>query len=94
MEPKETIKDILRPFYQLYQAHANNGHNVTCNICGRSFKRPRPVIGRHADGSTFVIKELVGTCWFCNTYPRMRLLWHRFENELYEARDIKILCSQ
>lgn len=89
----KTIKKVLRPFYRQFLAYKNQGNDVTCNICGRSFKRLRPIVGRHGDGSTFVEKDSVGRCWLCDSYPRMRLMWRWLEEEykIQEKKGIKIL---
>lgn len=78
---KEKIKDVVRPIYRAWLAYRHKGSNVCCNICGSSFRELRPVLGRHADGSTFIIKDRVGVCWRCYSYPRMRQLWYWLEND-------------
>lgn len=93
MNIKENIKDILRPAYRQYLAYKNKGHKVQCNICGREYKRLRPVLGKHADGTFYLSENHVGSCWLCNSYPRVRLMWYWLSNELriHEKKGIKIL---
>lgn len=93
MDLKESLKDVLRPAYRRYLAFKNKGHNVKCNICNSEYKDLRPVMGRHADGSLYLIKDHVGICWLCNSYPRMRQLWYWLESD-YDIKNksgIKIL---
>ena len=75
------FKDSLRPLYRSYLASAHSGSECRCNLCGKSFSGMRPLTGRHADGSTFKITGKVGACWKCNSYPRVRALWHWLEND-------------
>lgn len=78
---KDKIKDILRPVYRSFLAYKNRGKNVKCNICGKRFRSLRPVVGRHADGTKYIIEDHVGSCWFCNSYPRMRQMWFWLSND-------------
>lgn len=90
---KEVFKDILRPAYRQFLAFNNRGKEVTCNICGRHFSRLRPVVGMHADGSLFEVKDHVGRCWLCDSYPRNRQLFYWLHNnyKIIQADHIKIL---
>lgn len=90
---KEKIKDIVRPLYRFCLAFNNKGKNVKCNICGKEFSKFRPVYGLHADGSKFIIEGHVGSCWLCNSYPRMRQMWYWLYNDfkINEKKDIRIL---
>lgn len=89
----DIVKNLLRPVYRQYLAFKHTGNNVECNICGRHFAKFRPVRGRHADGTSFVIKDHVGTCWLCNSYPRTRQLYYWLTNEykIDSADNLKVL---
>ena len=93
MSIKEKSKDLLRPIYRQFLAAKNKGDNVTCNICGRSYKSLRPVMGQHADGSFFEIKDHVGSCWLCNSYPRTRQMYYWLTNDfkIESANNLKLL---
>lgn len=93
MNACRVIKDLLRPAYRCYLAHRNSGANVSCNICGKSFKELRPIKGRHVDGSSFIIPDHVGNCWYCNSYPRNRELyyWLIHEYHILEKKNVKVL---
>lgn len=90
---KDTLKDILRPYYRSYLSYKNKGDSVECNICGRSFKGLRPILGIHANGEKFVVENHLGSCWYCNSYPRMRQLWYWLENEfkINIRKEVKLL---
>ena len=90
---KEKIKDILRPLYRSFLAFKNRGGNIKCNICGRGYNALRPVMGRHADGSLYLIENHIGSCWLCNSYPRMRQMWYWLYNDfkINEKKDIRLL---
>ena len=77
----EQLKDLLRPLYRNLLATAHSGSECRCNLCGKSFSGMRPLMGRRADGSTFIITGKVGSCWKCNSYPRVRALWQWLEND-------------
>ena len=93
MRIKEFVKDLLRPAYRNYLAIKNKGHKVQCNICGREYHDFRPVVGRHSDGSFYLIENHVGSCWLCSSYPRMRQmwLWLTTEYNIREKSGIRIL---
>lgn len=93
MNITETIKDLVRPAYRTYLTLRHHGHEVTCNICGKSFSGFRPIFSRHADGSIYRIESREGTCWKCGSYPRMRQLWYWLENnyKIGERKGISIL---
>lgn len=81
MDFKKRVKSMLRPAYRGFLAWRNRGANVECNLCGRLYSRMRPVMKRRADGSTYIDNNVAGLCWWCNSYPRVRMLWHWFENK-------------
>ncbi len=93
MNLKEDIKQILRPTYRNFLALRNKGNKIACNICGCSFDKLKPVSGRHADGSSYIIEGRIGICWKCNSYARMRKLWFWLVNnyKIHEQENINIL---
>ncbi len=78
---KEFLKDLLRPTYRSILATMHSGSKYKCNLCGKEFSTMRPLKGMHADGSSYIIKDAVGSCWKCNSYPRNRALWYWLEND-------------
>ncbi len=90
---KDFLKDILRPSYRSMLAAMHAGDECRCNLCGKRFAAMRPRKGRHADGSSFIIKDGAGTCWKCNSYPRVRALWHWLVNDfkIQEKVDFELL---
>ncbi len=71
----EFIKSLLRPAYRRYLAYRHRGQECKCNFCGKTFSEMRPFTGRHYDGSKFLVRDAVGSCWLCNSHPRTRALW-------------------
>lgn len=90
---KHHVKSILRPLYRQYLSIKNQGEAVSCNICNKSYKSLRPIKGRHADGSIYIVKDHGGSCWKCNSYPRTRQLYYWLINnyDILSKRNIKIL---
>ena len=90
---KDLLKDILRPSYRSLLAATHAGHECRCNLCGREFASMRPLRGLHADGTSYIIKDGVGSCWKCNSYPRNRALWHWLVNDfkIEEKVDFELL---
>lgn len=93
MNIKKPLKNILRPIYRHYLSFSHRGDKLTCNICGKKFKDLRPINSIHADGKIFQPENRVGSCWFCNSYPRMREVWYWLEHEykIKEKKSLKIL---
>lgn len=84
---------MLRPAYRQYLSVKNRGNAVTCNLCNNGFKTLRPIMGKHADGTTFIIPNHTGSCWRCNSYPRTRQLYYWLINnyDLRKKKNVKIL---
>ncbi len=88
------LKDILRPVYRSLLAAIHAGKECRCNLCGKSFSKMKPPIGIHADGTTFLRTEgEAGYCWKCNSYPRVRAVWHWLENDyrIQEKANLQLL---
>ncbi len=82
MELVAVLKDALRPAYRSLLATLHAGSRCRCNLCGKSFSRMKPPIGVHSDGTTFKRTDGgAGNCWKCNSYPRVRAIWHWLEND-------------
>lgn len=58
-------KNILRPVKRRFNTIIHHGNCVTCNCCGHSFRT-----FRHLGYGG----KKVGACWFCDSYPRTRML--------------------
>ena len=84
---------MLRPPYRSLCAKAFAGNKCTCNICGHSFCRMRPVYGRRCDGTPFIAEDSGFTCWKCMSYPRTRSLWLWLTGQfgLQKKPELKIL---
>lgn len=81
MNIKDTVKDILRPTYRSFLARVHRGSTYKCNICGSEFRDMKPVKIALSGGGFKISHDEPGSCWKCNSYARMRLLWHYFEND-------------
>lgn len=90
---KEVCKNLLRPLYRRYLSAVHHGDSVQCPVCKKHFSEWRPIVGRHADGSSFIVKDHLGSCWLCNAYPRVRQLYYWLINDYDIGRkgSLKIL---
>lgn len=75
MSAKEKIKDFLRPLYHSACVLIYAGNKCECNLCGRRYRRMRPICGRNQEGSLVVLERSGCSCWKCMSYPRARALW-------------------
>lgn len=93
MKIAELFKDILRPLYRQYLSIRHHGKLVECPLCGRHYNSWRPIYGRHADGSLYLLKDHLGACWYCIAYPRVRQLyyWLRNDYDIVNRNHLKIL---
>lgn len=94
MNIKDRIRDVLRPAYRHYLAYRHKGERYECNICNHKYDTWRPTFSKHADGSYFrVYGRPCGPCWLCNSYPRIRLIWHWLMSdfEIANKHDFKVL---